>query len=202
MTFCYNCGQQLTMSSEKFCPNCGQNFSKKEIKGDNKRETSSISIHGNQGDVFGVGFTGNENVFGKNIVVGSGTINVSPQELEKIPVPEYAKALKDFSETINQKLNGRQIPEEQIKEINRSLNALAKEVEDVRQGEGEKEQEIDYEKQKNIEAKIGGIIQRVLKVLPQAAETAVTFTPLSPFSKIIGKGVEQLVEEISKRTKL
>ena len=39
----------------------------------------------------------------------------------------------------------------------------------------------------------------MLKVLPQAAETAATFTPLAPFNKIIGKGVEQVVEEISKK---
>ncbi len=199
MTFCYNCGQQLTMSSEKFCPNCGQNLSEKEITGNN-RDKSSISIHGNQGDVFGVGFSGSGNIVGKNIVVGSGTINVSPQELEKIPVPEYAKALKDFSETINQQLKGRQIPEEQVKEINRRLSDLAKEVEDVRQGGGD--QEIDYEKQKNIEAKIGGIIQRVLNVLPQAAETAAMFTPLASFSKLIGRGVQEIVDAISKRKKL
>ena len=34
--------------------------------------------------------------------VGSATINVSQQELANIQDPEYAKALKDFSENINQ----------------------------------------------------------------------------------------------------
>ncbi len=42
----------------------------------------------------------------------------------------------------------------------------------------------------------------MLKVLPQAAETVVPFTPLAPFSKIIGKGVEQLVDELSKRMRI
>jgi rubrerythrin len=191
MVFCYNCGHQLNSSTEKFCPNCGQNLSD---KADNK---NSFNISDTKGDVFGVGFSGSGNIIGKNIVVGSGTINVSKQELAKVD-SEYANALQDFSDKINQQLNGRQIPEEQVKEINNRLNDLTKEVEGIKPGQ---EEEIDYEKQKNIEAKTGGLIQRILKVLPQAAETVATFTPLAPFSKLIGKGIEQLVDEISKRKK-
>ena len=63
----------------------------------------------------------------------------------------------------------------------------------------EKEQEINYAKQANIEAKTAGVIQRVLNVLPQAAETAATFTPLAPFNKIIGKGVQEIVYAIQRR---
>ena len=32
---------------------------------------------------------------------------------------------------------------------------------------------------------------------PEAAETAATFTPLAPFSKLIGKGVRQIVDAIA-----
>ena len=53
---------------------------------------------------FGVGVRGSGNIIGKNIVVGDGTINVSQQELSKIPVSEYANALKEFSESVNQQL--------------------------------------------------------------------------------------------------
>ena len=106
--------------------------------------------------------------------------------------------MQEFSTKINEQLKGQQISEEQVQEINKRLNELAKEIEGIKPG---KEEEIDYEKQKSIEAKTGGLIQRVLKVLPQAAETAATFTPLAPISKLIGKGVEQLVDEISNRMK-
>ena len=106
--------------------------------------------------------------------------------------------MQEFSDRLNSQLNGLQVPEEQVKEINNRLNELTKEVEGIKPGQ---EEEIDYEKQKNIEAKTGGLIQRVLKVLPQSAETAATFTPLAPFSKLIGKGVEQLVDEVSNRMK-
>ena len=40
-----------------------------------------------------------------------------------------------------------------------------------------------------------------VNVLLYAVETASMFAPLAPFSKLIGKGVEELVDEISKRMK-
>lgn len=80
MPFCSNCGQQLSIGTEKFCPNCG-----KVLKGGSTNDTrSSISIQGTGGDVIGVGVSSSSNIIGKNIVVGSGTINVNQQELSKI----------------------------------------------------------------------------------------------------------------------
>lgn len=196
MPFCSNCGQQLTIGTEKFCPNCGKDLTGKAVVADNK---DSINIQGTGGDVFGVGVRGSGNVIGKNIVVGSGTINVSQQELAKIPVPEYANALKEFSDSVNQQLKGTQIPEEKVKDINNNLNELAKEVQDIKPGE--EEQQIDYVKQTQIESKTATTIQKVLDVLPEAAETVATFTPLAPFSKLIGKGVQGIVDAIANKRK-
>jgi hypothetical protein len=165
---------------------------------ESQEENSGISISGTQGDVFGVGVSGSENIIGKNVVVGDGTIKVNESELRKIP-NEYAKALKIFSESINQQLKGLQIPEGQVKSINSGINELAKEVEDVKPG---KEEETNYVKQANVEAKTASLIQNVLNVLPQAAEIATTFTPLAPFSKLIGKEVKHIVDAITKMKKL
>jgi NurA-like 5'-3' nuclease len=159
------------------------------------RERNSVNIENTKGDVIGVGVSGSGHIIGKNIVVGSGTINVSETELQKIP-NEYAQALKEFSETINQQLKGKQILEEEVKSINNNMDQLAKEVEDVKPG---KEDEVDYVKQTQVETKTASLIQRVLKVLPEAAETAATFTPLAPFSKLIGKGTQQMVDAIARR---
>ncbi len=161
---------------------------------------STIKIDGTQGDVIGVAVSGSGNVIGKNIVVGSGTINVSQTQLQQIP-NEYATALKEFSEQINNQLKGKQLPEEQIKSVNNSLEELAKEVQDVKP-EKEGEQEIDYAKQVNIESKTVSVIQKVLNLLPEAAETAATFTPLAPFSKLVGKGIKTVVDAIANRKKL
>ena len=40
-----------------------------------------------------------------------------------------------------------------------------------------------------------------MDVLPQAAETTATFTPLAPFSKLIGKGVQGIVDAITAKRK-
>jgi hypothetical protein len=205
MKFCSDCGQQLTTGTENFCPNCGQDLKKGGVRGggeatlEPEENRSGINISGTQGDVMGVGFSGSGSIIGKNIVVGSGTINVSQQELAKIQDPEYARALKDFSENINQQLKGRQIPEEQVKSINTSLEELAKEVQDVKPG---REEQMDYPNQVNIESKTVSVVQKILNVLPEAAETAATFTPLAPFSKLIGRGVTQIVDAIAEKKKL
>jgi hypothetical protein len=107
----------------------------------------------------------------------------------------FAQGLRDFSENVNKQLIDRQIPEEQVKSINQSMNELAKEVEDISSG---KEQEIDYVKRTNIEGKTASVIQGVLNVLPQGAETVAMFTPLAPFSKLIGKGIQDIVNAIQK----
>lgn len=153
-------------------------------------------ISGVQGDVSGIVNGGTGNIAGKNVVVGSGTINVSEQHLARIQNNEYAQSLRGFSETINKQVKDLQIPEEQIETINQSMSELAKEVKDIRPG---KEHEIDYAKQIRIEAKTVSVIQRVLNVLPLAAETAATFTPLAPFSKLIGKGMQEIVNAIKER---
>jgi len=203
MKYCPDCGEHLILGTEKFCPNCGQDLTKGEVREEGTLELEEnrrgINISGTQRDVIGFGFSGSGNIIGKNIVVGSGTINVSQQELAKIQGPEYARALKDFSENINQQLKGRQIPEEKVKEINTSLEELAKEVQDVKPG---REEQMDYPNQVNIESKTVSVVQKILNVLPEAAETAATFTPLAPFNKIIGKGVTQIVDAIAKRKKM
>jgi tetratricopeptide (TPR) repeat protein len=200
--FCSECGQQLTTGTEKFCPNCGQGLMKGGLRGreatsETEENRSGINISETHGDVIGTGFSDSGNVIGKNIVVGSGTINVSQQELTKIQDPEYARALKDFSENINEQLKGRQTPEEQVKSINTSLEELAKEVQDVKPG---REEQMDYPKQVNIESKTVSVVQKILSGLPEA-ETGATFTPLAPFSKLIGKGVQGIVDAIGKNVK-
>lgn len=76
------------------------------------------------------------------------------------------------------------------------MSELAKEVEDLKPGN---EQEIDYCKQISIESKTTNVVQKVLNILPQAAETTSTFTPLAPFGKLIGKGFQQIIDGIRRR---
>jgi hypothetical protein len=160
----------------------------------NNHNNDRINISGSQGDVIGVNVSGSYNTIGKNIIIGDGTINVSETKLQKLP-NEYAQALREFSSSINEQLNGRQIQEDNVKLINNNIDELAKEVENVKPGEEEK---VDYVKKLQIEGKTASIIQRILEVLPEGVETAATFTPLAPFSKIIGKTIKNIVDAVSK----
>jgi hypothetical protein len=135
------------------------------------------------------------NVVGKNIAVGPGTVNVSEAQLQKLP-NRYAQSLKDFSTGVNEHLKGQQIPEEQIKEVNYSLNSFAKEVEGIKP---EEENNVNLGKRRDLNRKFGNIIHLVVKALPTAARIAPTlFAPLAPFSGLIGESVEQIVSDYTK----
>ena len=190
MKFCYNCGNTLSLGSERFCSSCGQDLN----KGSQNKPEGSTSISGNRGDVIGVGVSGSGNTIGKNIVIGSGTINVKEQELMKIQIPEYAEALKNFTDSLNQQLKGKSIPETEVEKINKGVEELAEEVKDVK----EPNQPIGEVKKSDIKSKLFRIAKNVLKVLPKTAETVALFTPLAPFSKLIGEGTNYLVEAIEK----
>jgi hypothetical protein len=133
------------------------------------------------GDVIGVGVAGSGNVIGKNIVINK-------QQLENMP-SEYAESLTKFIEEFK-KYN---IPPEQVKPIQDSLNDVTKEVEGIKP-----EEKVSTVKQKNINSKFSIFAEKVLNVLPKTVETVSAFTPLAPFSKLIGEGVQQLVEAIQR----
>lgn len=160
----------------------------------NNSEYSSINISDSGGDIIGVGVSGSGHIIGKNIVIGSGTINVNEDHLQKIP-NEYADALKKFTESLNQQFKNQQIPKEQVQEINESLEDLAKEVEDVKPEE-EKEKKINPGKRRILNGKFGNVVQTVLKALPTAAKIGSSlFAPLAPFSDLIGESVQKVVDD-------
>ncbi len=161
MKYCYNCGSTLSLGTEKFCPSCGQNLGQHPQES-NVNPSNSVSITDTKGNVIGVGFRGSGNVIGEQVVVGSGTINVSKQQLTNVNF-EYANALKQFSESLNQKIEGKQVPEEQVEKINQSINELAQESQDLKPG-----QTIGEIKKSDIKSKLFRIAKNVLKVLPNA----------------------------------
>lgn len=144
---------------------------------------NGIHIGNVGGDVIGIGVTGSSNVIGKNITINK-------QQLQNMP-PEYSESLRQFMEELN-KFN---IPPEETKPIQDSLNDFTKEVEGMKT-----EEKVNTVKQKSLNSKFSIFAQKVLKILPKTAETIAAFTPLAPFSKIIGEEVQQLVEVIQKDT--
>ena len=146
-----------------------------------------IKIENVQGDVIGVGVKGKGNIIAKEV---SGTINLNFKEHNKMP-DEYSKSLEAFSQEVNAQLKKHNISQEKTVPIQESINELVKEVEGIKP-----EEKIDIEQKENIKGKITKVIIRLLKILPDGAETVATFTPLAPFSKIIGKGIEEIAKAI------
>ena len=160
-------------------------------------QNRGINISGNTGDILGVEVSGSNNIVGKNIVVGSGTISVKEERLYKLPTT-YSESLNEFTEKINSELQGQKISEDEKKTINKDIDELAREVEDAGIEEG-KENELPRPKKRELNGKFGTVIKSVLKILPTAAKIGFSFfAPLAPFSDIIGEKVEDIVKDYLK----
>jgi len=153
---------------------------------DNKIKIGSVG-----GNVSGNIVAGNGNVVGENIKV-SGTIKINENDLEKVP-EKYAESLKQFESTINKELTQNKIEPEKIEPVQESINELTKEVRDIPPTE-----EVPVHKKNKIGAKLAAVAEGLLKILPKTAETIAAFTPLAPFSKLIGEGVDAMVSAIQK----
>ena len=151
-----------------------------------------IHISGVQGDVIGTKVSGTGNIVGKDITV-SGTINISNSQLDRIP-SEYAKALREFSETLNRQFMENHVLPQEVEPIEKEINEFTINVEKIKAGV----ESISPAQKRILNGKFAGIVEKAVKVLPKAAEVAATFTPLSPFSKLIGESVEKIVSEIQK----
>jgi hypothetical protein len=156
-------------------------------------EDKGIHISGVGGDVVGVGVSGSGNIVGKDVHVDiSGTVSINSQILNKLP-EEYSVAFKDFADRLNEQIKKNTLTPQQVQPIQESLNELAKETEGI-----SPDKEPSILKKQTWKEKFFGVLKNVIPSLPKTAETIAAFTPLAPFSKIIGEGVQKLVEGLQK----
>lgn len=147
----------------------------------------NINISGTGGDVVGVGVTGSGNIIGKNVTVHGG-IRLDPQQLARVP-GEYAASLQAFTEAVNAQLQAQKIPAEKVEPLQKEVEALAKEAEGLKPAVPPSDL-----KKATLLTKLAGLAKNLLKTLPDTAAVVASFTPLAPFSKIIGTGVEEIVK--------
>lgn len=146
----------------------------------NKKNRSNVV-----GDVFNVNVSGNDNIIGKNI-----NVSVNRQVLKELP-EEYSNAFKEFTEKINEQIKKNNLTPQQVQPIQKSITELAKETEGI-----DPDKKVSILKEQTWKQKFFKVLTNVLPVLPKAAETVAAFTPLAPFSKIIGETVEKVVEGV------
>jgi len=153
--------------------------------------TQNINIGGNTGDVIGVGVSGTGNVIGKNITVqGNPTVNTG--QLSHLP-REYSRGLQEFTQTASELLRRNGIPPEKVTEVNQQLQDFTKEVQTVKP-----DMKVGIVQQTSLKGKLTTLADTVLRLLSKTAESVAAFTPLAPFSKLIGEGVDGLVRAIQK----
>jgi|SRR5687768_10545054 predicted nucleic acid-binding Zn-ribbon protein len=184
MKFCPECGFQFSSGTEKFCPNCGFDISKGVLKGtEGNRE--AISIQNRGGDVTGVGVSGTGHIIGKQITINQSTYN----KLE----PEFKNSLDDLLALINK--HSEQLPENERKSINESIDGLAKATEGLKVGQVLQ----DQQKKDEIKSQQITLADKIVKYVPKVAESIASATPLAPFSKVVGEGAGYFAEWIKEK---
>lgn len=137
-----------------------------------------------QGDVVGTGASG---IVAKNI---SGNINIGAGAMDRMP-DEFSQSMQGFTENINRLLEKYKVEPEKVVPVQQKINELAEEVAEVGP-----EAKVDYEKEISLKSKLVSAAAGLAKLLPRGAEVVSAFTPLAPFSKLIGEAVDVVVRNV------
>jgi hypothetical protein len=148
-----------------------------------KQNVKVGTVHG---DLFGIGSSG---VVAKTI---TGNVHVGSEKLSQMP-GEYSQSLQALSENINQLLQKYQVDAEKVAPVQKTIDEMAEEVAEIGP-----ETEVDYVKQISLKAKLVTAAAGLAKLLPKGAEVVAAFTPLAPFSKLIGEAVDVVVKNVVK----
>jgi archaellum component FlaC len=155
----------------------------------NKSEDKGFSAENVGGNVIYNKVEGDYNVTTVSIGENIKTDNKIISKLD----PEFSKSILEFKE----KLKDKQATPEQIEELNKNIDKLAKELEGVKAG---KEIEDKYKKD-NIKSKLINLADAIGDLAPDVAEYIASITPLAPISKAIGEGTGYVAEWIKRKLK-
>jgi len=105
-------------------------------------------------------------------------------------MPEgFASSLVNFVNQINNEIKKEDINPIAVAPIKDSVNELAKTTTEVMHGEVKEEKRMT-----TIREKLKGVALSLVKLSPKIARTLAGFTPLAPFSELIGEGFDKMIE--------
>ncbi len=156
------------------------------MKGGKTMGDQNFNFGSIQGDIIAPGASG---IVAKNI---SGNIHIGSEKLDRMP-NEYSRIMEAFSENINLLLQKYQVEPEQIAPVQKKIDELADEITEVGP-----EAEVDYEKEISLKSKLVSAAAGLARLLPKGAEVVAAFSPLAPFSKLIGEAVDVVVQNVVK----
>ena len=134
-------------------------------------------------------------IIGKNIKTGDVMIGID-QSIKQNPNNEYLQSLKELTQELSKEYEKYNVPEQKRTEINQNIQDLEKEIKDLKPET--KVEDLKPSQEKQIDAKTTTLIEKIVDALPATSETITNFTPLSPFSKLIRDGVQNIVDAYKK----
>lgn len=111
--------------------------------------------------------------------------------------PEFGNSIEEFRDLLKEKLKDRQATEEQVLELNKNIDKLAKELEGINADQIIE----DEDKKDDIKSKLSNLAEAVVDIAPDVAECIASLTPLSPVSKAIGKGIGYVSDLVKRKLK-
>ena len=151
---------------------------------------SGFNVGGNiGGDVVGSGFQGSVQGFIAHTLTVHGDMGVggaggAPNE--------YVQGVQAFARQVDEQLQTASAPPEAVKPLQEATAELAQEAAKM-----EPEQPVSVSRKMNVRAKLYAVAEGLLRVVPRTAEAVAALTPLAPFSKLIGEGLEEVVTAVA-----
>jgi hypothetical protein len=119
-------------------------------------------------------------------------INVNIEVVESPAANEYIESLRLYKKYLIIHHGLSSSKSKTAFSLQKSLRALQEMLEDTNSPE-----KLDKAKQDDINSKIGFILQQTYDFLPRGTDTTLLFSSLSPFGKIVGKTIQQIVSTIT-----
>jgi hypothetical protein len=140
-----------------------------------------FSVNFGQGTTIGTQHIGDViNSKVENTSTIGGVKNINVQQLES--------SLKDFVDKVSMEAQQEEnIPAEEAKTFQTKVNELARTTKDLNNG-------VNQEKKRTIRDRLKSVAVSLVKMSPKIARTIIGFTPLAPFSNLIGESFDNMVK--------
>lgn len=149
---------------------------------------SGFNVGGNiGGDVVGSGFQGTVQGFIAHTFTVHGDLSMGDGAPN-----EYVQGVQAFAKNVDEQLKAVPAPPEAVRPLQEATGELAREAAKI-----EPDQPVSVSRKMTLRARLYAVAEGLLRVVPRTAEAVAALTPLAPFSKLIGEGLEEVVKAVA-----
>lgn len=106
--------------------------------------------------------------------------------VESSYVQQLKGSLHDFVQKVEAEAQNERIPTAEVTTFKAKVNELEDETKDLNQG-------LTEQKKRTIRERLKSVAVALVKISPKIARTIIGFTPLAPFSNLVGESFENMV---------